>query len=134
MYIRPVPRRRCILLPSPLPRERSSERRSEMMGALPDGKRRAYTTVLTVMQIMEKKGLLAHKREGMAHVYQPKVAARQVLRPLMRDLLRNFFGGNASTAMQYLLDEAKIDRDELEQIRKLINEYDHQAGPKGGGK
>lgn len=103
----------------------------DVLGALPDGKQRAYTTVLSIMQIMEKKGLLARKKDGVAHVYQPKVTARQVFRPLMRDLLRNFFQGNAPAAMQYLLDEAKVDRDELQEIRKLIDAYEGKTHGKG---
>lgn len=103
----------------------------DVLGAMPDGKERAYTTVLSVMQIMEKKGLLTHKREGLAHVYQPRVTKRQVFRPMMRDLLRNFFGGDASAAMQYLLDEAKVDANELKDIRKLIDQYEGKSS-KGG--
>ena len=44
---------------------------------LPDGKNRAYTTVLTLVQIMEKKGLVGHTSQGQAHVYRPLVARRQ---------------------------------------------------------
>lgn len=104
----------------------------EVLGALPDGKRRAYTTVLSIMQIMEKKGLLARSKDGVAHVYEPRVTARQVFRPLMRDLLRNFFRGNAPAAMQYLLDEADVDRNELEAIRRLIDDYENRSDRKGG--
>jgi predicted transcriptional regulator len=93
----------------------------DVLGVLPDGKKRAYTTVLTMMQIMEKKGLLDHKREGLAHVYFPKVTRKQIFRPMMRDLLRNVFGGRPSAAMQYLLDAASVDGDELAEIRKLID-------------
>ena len=42
----------------------------QVLEAMPDGKARAYTTVLTVMQVMEK-GLLTHTREGMAQSYKP---------------------------------------------------------------
>ena len=45
----------------------------DVQEALPDGKQRAYTTVLTTLQVMEKKGFVAHTREGLAHVYRPLV-------------------------------------------------------------
>ncbi|MCL2329741.1 MAG: BlaI/MecI/CopY family transcriptional regulator [Phycisphaerae bacterium] len=96
----------------------------DVMAALPDGKKRAYTTVLTVLQVMEKKGLLDHKQDGLAHIYFPKVKQREVLRPMMRDLLQNVFGGQASMAVQHLLAEANVDAEELEQLRKLIQQYD----------
>lgn len=103
----------------------------QVLGALPDGKKRAYTTVLSIMQIMEKKGLLDHKRNGLTHVYFPKVTAKQVLRPMMRDLVRNFFGGRPSTAMQYLLSEGSVKQDEIDEIRRLIDQHGRTAGPKG---
>ena len=51
----------------------------EVQEALPDGKTRAYTTVLTVLQVMEKKGLLTHISQGNTHVYQPTTTQRQTL-------------------------------------------------------
>ena len=62
--------------------------------ALPDGKDRAYTTVLSVMQVMEKKGLIGHSQQGQANVYHTLVKRGQVLRPMMRELIRNVFGGS----------------------------------------
>lgn len=88
--------------------------------ALPDGKDRAYTTVLTLVQIMEKKGFVGHTAQGQAHVYHPLVTRRQVLRPLMRELLRNVFGGRPAEAVQCLLDSTQLDSDELSQIRLAI--------------
>ena len=100
--------------------------------ALPDRKKRAYTTVLSVMQTMEKKGLLAHDRNGLAHIYRPKVSREQVFRPMMRTLLRNVFSGRAATAMQYLLAESKLDEAEVREMRALID--DHAREQQKGGR
>lgn len=88
---------------------------------MPDGKTRAYTTVLTLVQIMEKKGLVDHTSQGQTHVYRPLVARRQVLRPLMRDLLREVFRGRRAEAVQCLLGDATLDEDELAEIRELVD-------------
>ena len=88
--------------------------------ALPDGKDRAYTTVLTLVQIMEKKGFVDHTSEGQAHLFRPLVKKGQVLRPMMRDLMRNVFGGSPAKAVQCLLDSAPLDEDELSEIRQAI--------------
>lgn len=98
--------------------------------ALPDGKDRAYTTVLTLVQIMEKKGFLRHERQGQAYIYCPLVKRHQVLRPLMRDLLRNVFRGSPAQAVQCLLDSTGLDEEELSQIRQAI----HDASQKSLGK
>lgn len=97
--------------------------------ALPDGKDRAYTTVLTLVRIMEKKGFVAHTLEGQAHLYHPLVKRGQVLPPIMRDLMRNVFGGSPAKAVQCLLDSARLDEEELSEIRKAIqNASDKSKG------
>jgi predicted transcriptional regulator len=89
---------------------------------LPDGKKRAYTTVLTVLQGMEKKKLVNHTREGMANIYKPLVTQKQTVTPFMKQLLQNVFGGDPSAVVQCLLDSSNPDKDELKEIRRLINE------------
>ncbi len=101
-----------------------------VLEALPDGKDRAYTTVLSVMQVMEKKGLLGHNQQGQAHVYHPLVQRGQVLRPMMRDLVRNVFGGSPARALQSLLDGTRLDAQELEQIRQVIRKAEQKAAPR----
>ena len=103
----------------------------DVLDALPDGKKRAYTTVLSVMQVMENKGLLRHKRQGLTHVYQPKVRRESVLKPMMKDLVRNVFGGSPASALQFLLEGGKVDADELAQIRALIDEHGSRSKGKG---
>lgn len=94
----------------------------DVLAALPDGKTRAYTTVLTVMQNMEKKGLLTRSKEGSAHVYAPAESQRQTLKPMMQNLLRNVFGGRVSTVMQHFLEETEVSEDEITEIRRLIDQ------------
>ena len=89
---------------------------------LRDGKKRAYTTVLAVLQGMERKNLVDHSRDGMANIYRPQVNQKQAVNPVMKDLLKNIFGGDTSAAVQCLLDSSNPDADELKEIRRLINE------------
>jgi BlaI family penicillinase repressor len=55
----------------------------QVMERLTDGKARAYTSVLSVMQVMQKKGLLRvdKQRDGLAHVFRPKVSREQIVTP-----------------------------------------------------
>ena len=101
-----------------------------VMEALPDGKERAYTTVLSVMQVMEKKGLLGHTVQGQANIYHPLVKRQQVLRPLMKELLRNVFGGSPALALQSLLDGGRVSDEELAEIRQVIQQASCRSGPK----
>lgn len=101
-----------------------------VMEAMPDGKQRAYTTVLSVMQVMEKKGLLGHTMQGQANIYHPLVKRQQVLRPLMKELLRNVFGGSPAVALQSLLDSGRVSDAELAEIRQVIQQASRKSGPK----
>lgn len=93
-----------------------------VLEAMPDGKDRAYTTILSVMQVMEKKGLVGHKPQGQANIYHAKVRRDQVLGPMMRDLLRNAFGGSPARALQCLLGGAELRDGDLDEIRRVIEE------------
>jgi len=93
----------------------------EVLNRMPDGKERAYTTVLSLMQVMDKKGFLARTREGLTDRWRPKVKESQILRPFMKTLVSHVFGGHTATAMQCLLDGAEVDRGQIAAIRKMLD-------------
>ncbi len=103
----------------------------EIYRALPDGKQRAYTTVLTVLQNLERKRLVGHRREGNRHVYTARISRDRVLEPLVQRLLRHAFRGRASQLVHYLLSDPAVDPDELEQIRRLLARHDQGPGKEG---
>ena len=94
----------------------------EVLSNLPDGKNRAYTTILTVMQNLEKKGLVNRTSKGTAHVYHPTETQKETLRPVMAGLLQNVFRGRVSSVMQHLLEDAEVTDAELNEIRDLIDQ------------
>ena len=98
----------------------------QVMERLSDGKERAYTSVLSVMQVMQKKELLglADERDGLAHIFLPLVSREQVAVPLLRGLLTKIFGGSTRTAMQHLLDANAIDTAEIDELRQLLDEVE----------
>ncbi len=100
----------------------------EVLEVMPDGKARAYTTILSVMQVMEKKGLVSHVAEGNVHVYQARVSRRKVAGPLLRGLVRQVFGGSAATALQHLLAEERVSGRELEEIKEIIARHEQRGG------
>jgi BlaI family transcriptional regulator, penicillinase repressor len=93
-----------------------------ILDLLPDGKTRAYTTVLTVMQGMDRKGLVTRTKEGTAHLFHPAVERDEVVQPVMRTMLRNLFGGDPSKAVQALLDSSDVSAETLQQVRRVIDE------------
>jgi predicted transcriptional regulator len=96
----------------------------QVLERMPDGKPRAYTTILSVMQLMEKKRLLSRRPLGTAHVYRPAVSRTRVLGKTLGRLVKHAFGGNAAAAVQSLIRDTPISPEELKEIRELIDAHD----------
>lgn len=98
----------------------------QVMKRLFDGKDRAYTSVLSVMQVMQKKGLLGveKQKDGLAHIFTPLVSREQVVVPLLRGLVTKVFGGRTHAAVQHLLDEDHVDRAEIDRLRQLLDDLE----------
>jgi len=94
----------------------------DVLANMPDGKARAYTTILSSLQVMEKKGLVTHRQEGQGYIYRPVVQKQRVLGTLVKQLLTNVFGGRPSAAMQYFIAESDCSPEELAQLRRLIDD------------
>ena len=92
-----------------------------VMELLPDGKERAYTSVLSVMQVMEKKGLLTHTAKGNSYIYKPCRSRQAVLGPYMKQLVSNVFGGSRVNMVQSLLGDGKLSEEELSELETLLN-------------
>jgi len=106
--------------------DRGGSTAREVLEDMPDGKKRAYTSILSVMQVMEKKKLLKHTNRGVAHVYSPAVNRRKVIRPFMHKIVNEIFGGKPSAMMQALLTETAVSDDELARIHKLLEQVKTQ--------
>ncbi len=102
--------------------ERGPSTAREVLEAMPDGKKRAYTSILSVMQVMEKKGLLTHTNKGVAHVYEPTASRSKVLQPFLHRVLKEVFGGRPAAMMQALLSETSISDADLAEMRRLLAE------------
>ena len=94
----------------------------QVLSRLPDGKERAYTTVLTVLQGMERKELVSRTRDGAAHVYRAEIDRGAVGQPVMRTLLQNVFAGDPAKVVQALVDSTDVTAEDLKQIRRVINQ------------
>ena len=106
----------------------------DVLAAMPDGKKRAYTTVLSAMQVMERKGLLNRTREGLTDHWRPAVTKSRVLGPFLRRLVANVFGGQPTQVMQHLLQETDVDEADLAAIRQLLDARQSERHGSGHGK
>jgi len=86
-----------------------------------------YTTVLKTMQIMFEKGLVARDESRRAHLYWAQVTEEQTQQGLVRDLLERAFSGSAARMAMQALSTRKATREEIEQIRQLLDEMSKKA-------
>jgi BlaI family penicillinase repressor len=112
--------------------DRGASTAREVLKAMPDGKKRAYTSILSVMQVMEKKGLLKHTNRGVAHVYSPAVSKSKIIQPFMRRVLNEVFAGRPAAMMQALLTETPVSDTELAEIQKLLKKNNGPKRAKAG--
>ena len=82
-----------------------------------------YKTVQTVLRIMVNKKFVSHSVRGRAFVYRPRVKRNEVSRISLRSLLNRYFRGSRSELLVNLLEDERIDVDELEKLESLIRSY-----------
>jgi predicted transcriptional regulator len=108
--------------------ERGPSTVREVMNALNQERPRAYTSVMSLMNVMAEKGLLRTQPQGRAFVYSAQISQARTQSDIVRDLLRRVFDGSASAVVMHLLEEAKPDSKELDEIRKTISKFAQKKG------
>ena len=97
---------------------------------------RAYTSVMSLLNVMTDKGLLRRSPQGRAFLYEPVLPREQTLRSLLGETLERVYNGSASLLVAHLLDQSDPSTDELDQIRSLLDKYqtrrDEISRGKGG--
>ena len=79
----------------------------------------AYTTVMTMMKILEQKGHLKKSQDERAFLYRPARPKRQVIRDMVQEFLNRVFNGSAEPLLVHLVEEHDLSAEELDEIAKL---------------
>jgi len=98
-----------------------------LMEHLPRGDRQPYTTVLGLLQSMEKAGLVDHEKQGQTHLYRPALSRQEATGSLLSDFLSKFFHGSAEQLILGLVDAEALAPEELRAIEVRL------AGARGEG-
>ena len=97
----------------------------------------AYTTVLSLLQVMEQKGLVDHRRAGKAYVYVPRVERESIFRRLASGFLNTVFDGALDQYLVHALVSKRLSDAELDQLEAMLADARKQTGKrasKGGRK
>lgn len=84
----------------------------------------AYTTVMTMMNILEEKGHLTRNKQGRAYRYAPVRPKSQVISGMVDDFVGKVFEGSARPLVLGLVEERKLSEKDLEEIARLIKEVE----------
>jgi BlaI family transcriptional regulator, penicillinase repressor len=82
----------------------------------------AYTTVLTMMKVLDRKGYLATDRGERAHVYRPQRPQQRVVADMLRDFVDRVFNGSAEPVVQHLIRDGRLSEPELRSILRRLRE------------
>jgi BlaI family transcriptional regulator, penicillinase repressor len=106
--------------------ERGPSTVREVHEALHERRPIGYTSVLKLMQIMTAKGTVRRNEEQRAHVYEAVQPAEKTKRDLALDVLQRVFDGSASELMMHALAGRKASKEEIEEMRRLLNEHERK--------
>lgn len=104
--------------------ERGPSTVREVLEVLP--KERAYTSVMSLLNVMAGKKLVTRKAEGRAFRYTPRSQPDQTEGKILGSILDRVFDGSASALVSRLLEQSRPTAEELDEIRKLIDQYKQQ--------
>ncbi|HET9326835.1 MAG TPA: BlaI/MecI/CopY family transcriptional regulator [Candidatus Eisenbacteria bacterium] len=92
----------------------------EVQQTMSEARTTGYTTVLKLLQIMARKGLVARDERERTHVYRAALAQEQTQRQLVSDLLERAFNGSASQLILQALAAKRTSPDEMEEILRVL--------------
>lgn len=102
--------------------ERKTATVREVYEALRERRTVAYTTVMTMMNILEAKGHLVKRPEGRAYVYEPSQERSEVVGGMLQDFVDRVFDGAARPLVLSLIRERKLSKADLEAVSRMIDE------------
>jgi BlaI family penicillinase repressor len=91
------------------------------------GQRLAYTTVQTMLNILERKGKVKRKLLGKAYEYRPVLSRDKALREAVSDMLDRMFGGSVEALLMSLVKSRQLDAQKLGKIQQLIDQHQKEV-------
>jgi len=102
--------------------ERENATVRDIYEALLEKRKIAYTTVMTMMKILENKGYLKKTRQERAFLYRPTRPKNQVIGGMLREFIDRVFNGAAEPLVVHLVKEKRLKEKDLQKIARMIEE------------
>ena len=101
---------------------------TDVAAALADERGLKYTTVATLLTRLEKRDVVAQRREGRQLIYRALASEPQVRRSMVADLIGSLFGGDARELVAHLVSESEIAPGDLQRARKRLAKNSRRGG------
>ena len=99
-------------------RDRATVR--EVYESLLERRKIAYTTVMTMMNILEQKKYLRKSSEDRAYIYRPAKPKKQVIKGMVREFVDRVFNGSAEPLLVHLIEDRRLTNKDLDEIARMI--------------
>jgi len=106
----------------------------DLVAAIAESEALAYTSVLTTIRILERKGYVRHRQEGRAFIYWPCVEEHEAGKSEIRHMMQRFFGNSRERLLLSLLGDDEIDAEELRRLKEMIARADDGDEVSGSAK
>lgn len=103
----------------------------DLIGEFPEPKP-PYTTISSIIRILETKGYVGHKAFGKTHVYYPQISQGEFRKHSFGRLLKEYFGGSYQQVVSYMVEEEGLPEEEIEKIKAIIEEAEKKEGKTNG--
>ncbi len=97
---------------------RGSATTREVLDALAGERHFAYTTLSTILTILNRKGIVTHQKKNKAFVYKPVVSRREMTKRAVEELTKKFFDGSKESLKQYLMGSGKVATRKVRPVKK----------------
>lgn len=95
----------------------------EVVDVLNESRPRAYTSILSMLNVMFEKSLVVREMQGRAHVYRSAKSREKTLGGVVKDLLGRAFEGSTTSLITQVLEQSKPSAEELAEIRRVIETW-----------
>lgn len=93
---------------------------TDVLENLPSGRNLAYTSVSTILRILEQKGILNTRKEGRGHVYIPSIAKSDYETKTVKHIVHRVFNNTPVALVRQLLNSVDLNSEELEELRLIL--------------
>lgn len=100
----------------------------EVRDAVPAERKPAYTTILSVLQKLEKFGWVGHRSEGRTYVYAARRSRGEEGSQSLRSFVDRVFGGDPALLFQHLIEDQRLDAGDLEALEAMIDARRRELG------